>query len=67
MELGTWMIYRKKTGIGCASSRVDGMPNQILLDNDFLLKLADLDLIDKFLALPYVRSNGVLLSWETLL
>lgn len=41
------------------------MPNEILLDNDFLVKISSLDLIDEFLALPYVRA-GILRHLDTL-
>jgi len=41
------------------------MPNEILLDNDFLVKISTLDLIDEFLALPYVRT-GKLRHLDTL-
>lgn len=41
------------------------MPNEILLDNDFLVKISTLDLIEEFLALPYVRA-GILRHLDTL-
>lgn len=35
------------------------MPRQILLDNDFVLKIAAIDLMDEFVALPFVREGDL--------